>query len=169
MSSAPSLSLSPSVSYSSCFLSLPFFSFTTPFALPLSNKSHLIVHFLSWPGAWCQTSCMKCSFTAFPASTFVQRKNNKKSHRASWTLWGFFFSSFWRGGETALDSLFVLPPCPLKGILQPSLVVTREDLIFFSWLRKSCFCLAFMDCYCKKSWQWSCRGFQRSLLKFGVL
>lgn len=68
--------------------------FHNPFARRLSNKSHLIVHFLSWPGAWCQTSCMKCSFTAFPASTFVQRKNNKKSHRASWTLWGFFFSFF---------------------------------------------------------------------------
>lgn len=72
---------------------------------------------------------MKCSFTALPASTFVQRKNNKKSHRASWTLRGFF-SSFWRGGKTALDSLFVLLPCPFKGIQQPSLVVTREDLIF---------------------------------------
>lgn len=59
------------------------FLFHNPFALRLSNKSHLIVHFLSWPGAWCQTSCMKCSFTALPASTFVQRKNNKKSHRAS--------------------------------------------------------------------------------------
>lgn len=117
--------------------------FHKPVALHLSNKSHLIVHFLSWPGAWCQTSCMKCSFTALPASTFVQRKNNKKSHRASWTLRGFFFPAFWRGGKTALDSLFVLLPCPFKGIQQPSLVVTREDLIFFSWLKKSCFCLAF--------------------------
>lgn len=138
------------------------------FALRLSNKSHLIVHFLSWPGAWCQTSCMKCSFTAFPASTFVQRENNKKSHRASWTLWGFFFSFFWRGGETALDSLFVLPPCPLKGILQPSLVVTREDLIFsHDW--ESHVSVWLLWIVIVKTWHRSWRDFQRSLLKFGVL
>lgn len=58
--------------------SLPF-SLSQPLCSLFSNKSHLIVHFLSWPGAWCQTSCMKCSFTALPASTFVQRKNNKKN------------------------------------------------------------------------------------------
>lgn len=63
-----------------CSLLFPPPLFHNLFALCLSNKSHLIVHFLSWPGAWCQTSCMKCSFTAFPASTFVQRRNNKKKN-----------------------------------------------------------------------------------------
>lgn len=89
-----SCSFPPSFLFSVWSVLPPLFFFHNLFALCLSNKSHIIVHFLSWPGAWCQTSCMKCSFTASLASTFVQRRNNNKkiikSHRASWTLKGFF-------------------------------------------------------------------------------
>lgn len=121
--------------------SLPL-SLKQPLCSLFSNKSHLIVHFLSWPGAWCQTSCMKCSFTALPASTFVQRKNNKKIPQSllnSPKL--FFFPSFWRGGKTALDSLFVLLPCPCKGAQQPSHVPTPGDLVFCPHHRKSRVCI----------------------------
>lgn len=124
---------------------------------------------------------MKCSSTALPASTFVQRKNNKKIPQSllnSLKLFFFFSSSssFWRGGKTALDSLFVLLPCPFKGIQQPSYVVTREDLIFFphDWKRRVCFWLLWVvivkkrekrgagDIFTGGFWSldfFSCRGF----------
>lgn len=124
--------------------------FHNPFALRLSNKSHLIVHFLSWPGAWCQTSCMKCSFTAFPASTFVQRKNNKKSHRASWTLWGFFFLLLKRRRNSSWFIVCFTAMSLKRNSATIACRYTRRPY-FFSWLRKSCFCVAFMDCYCKNS------------------
>lgn len=113
-------------------LSLPF-SLSQPLCSLFSNKSHLIVHFLSWPGARCQSSCMKCSSTALPASTFVQRKNNKKIPQSllNSPKRFFFTPSFWRGGKTALDSLFVLLPCPSEGTRQPSHLVTPEDLLLF--------------------------------------
>lgn len=142
-------SFSPSVSFS--FWPFPSsLLFHNLFALHLSNKSHLIVHFLSWPGAWCQTSCMKCSFTAFPASTFVQRKNNKKSHRASWTLWGFFFFLLKRRRNSSWFIVCFTAMSLKRNSATVSCRYTRRPFFFFSWLRKSCFCLAFMDFYCFK-------------------
>lgn len=139
----------PSVSFS--FWPFPSsLLFHNLFALHLSNKSHLIVHFLSWPGAWCQTSCMKCSFTAFPASTFVQRKNNKKSHRASWTLWGFFFFLLKRRRNSSWFTVCFTAMSLKRNSATVSCRYTRRPFFFFSWLRKSCFCLAFMDFYCFK-------------------
>lgn len=156
------------------FLLLSFLLFHNPFALCLSNKSHLIVHFLSWPGAWCQTSCMKCSFTAFPASTFVQRKNNKKSHRASWTLWGFFFFLLKRRRNSSWFIVCFTAMSLKRNTATVSCRYTRRPY-FFSWLRKSCFCLAFMDCYCEKKKQKKqnlteeLERFSEEHLKFGVL
>lgn len=124
--------------------------FHKPVALRLSNKSHLIVHFLSWPGAWCQTSCMKCSFTALPASTFVQRKNNKKSHRASWTLWGFFSLPFEEEAKQPLIHCLFYCHVPLKEYSN-RLLSLHEKTSFFShdWKSRVSVWL-FMDCYCLK-------------------
>lgn len=110
---------------------------------------------------------MKCSFTAFPASTFVQRKNNKKSHRASWTLWGFFFLLKRRRNSSWFIVCFTAVSLK-RNSATVSCRYTRRPY-FFSWLRKSCFCLAFMDCYCKKPDRGAGEIFQRSLLKFGML
>lgn len=113
--------------------SLPF-SLSQPLCSLFSNKSHLIVHFLSWPGAWCQTSCMKCSSTALPASTFVQRKNNKKKIPQSLLNSAkLFFSPFPFEEEAKQLLIHCLFYChvPLKGYSNHLILLHEETLYFF--------------------------------------
>lgn len=83
---------------------------------------------------------MKCSFAALPASTFVQRKNNKKSHRASWTLWGFFFPPsppFEEEAKQPLIHCLFYCHVPLKDYSNHLLSLHEKTSSFFlSWLRK---------------------------------